>query len=122
MKGNQGYGLKVGAFLCNPNRLTLRKESNFLYRQKESIQNLANQSPLVEASKFILPRKERSDSNSLIDWDFGINRNDFSDTNSSQTSDLLPEVNANYDSYEQENDRKTFISDTIVDTPVKKNK
>ena len=122
MKGNQAYGLKVGAFLCNPNRLTLRKESNFLYIQKESIQHFANQSPLVEASKFILPRKERSHSNSLINWDSGINPNYLSDTHSLQTSDLLPEANANYYPYEQENDRKTIILDTIADTPVKQNK
>ncbi|MEA5598428.1 hypothetical protein, partial [Rivularia sp. UHCC 0363] len=127
---NQASRLGIAASLCEANRLTLRKESNFLYRPKRLTQHFVNKLLLVKTSKLFLPRKHKNSFNSLIDWDFGTDNHDFHDADSLQTSDLLTHRNANYYTSQQKYDIKTVISDAIpdilptinfVDNPVHKN-
>ena len=112
---NQVSKLGLRASLCEPNRLTLRKKSNFLCRQEKFTQRFANQSLLVKASKFLLPHKHKSSSNYLIDEDFGTENNNYLDADSSQTFDLLPQINSNYYPYEPVNGIETVVSDTVPD-------
>ncbi|MGB6300570.1 MAG: hypothetical protein WBF90_30965, partial [Rivularia sp. (in: cyanobacteria)] len=91
---NQASRLGVAVSLCESNRLTLRKESNFLCRPKKLTRFLVSKSSLVKASKLFLPRKNKTYFNSLIDWDFGTENNDFSDVNTVKMSDLIPQTDA----------------------------
>ena len=89
--GNKVEPLEVGASLGESSRLTLRKESNFLCGNNHLLQPLANQLPLVKASKFFLPRHHESYLNSLINWDDRKESNDFS--TDTQAFDLSSKAN-----------------------------